>query len=188
MRALPTGWARLPKQLLPRLDFLFNAPRRQLMRAASVAGAIGLLGLMFNTHFGLYLDLAETRCLPARVYLGYPRTEFLERGDIVSFRADSQIMFGLMTGNRMAKVIAGVSGDHVLSDATGAFVNGVRVGDRNPLSLKNLTAKGKAPIDMDRDLADGEIFVVGTLPRSFDSRYWGVMPALSVDRLMVALF
>ena len=175
-------------KILPQLDFLVKAPRSEWIRAAAVIAAIGLFGLMFNTRFGIFLDVAETRCLPERVYVGYPRTTNLDRGGIVSFRAHNRVMFDLMTGNRIAKLIAGDPGDHVISNKDGAFVNGVMVGERNPTTLKNLAAKGKTPIDMDRVLQPGELFVVGTLPRSFDSRYWGVLPEASVDRLVKALF
>lgn len=188
MIASPVFASFVKLKFLSRLDFLLKAPRGELVRAAAVVAIIGLFGLMFNTRFGVFLDVAETRCMPERVYLGYPRTEKLERGDIVSFRANNRQMFDLMTGNRIAKIIAGIPGDHVVSNRDGAFVNGVQVGERNPISLKNLAAKGKTPIDIDRVLLPGELFVVGTLPRSFDSRYWGVLPEASVDRMVKALF
>lgn len=175
-------------KLLPRLDFLLKAPRRDLLRGGAVVVAIGLMGVMFKTQFGLFIDMAETRCLPERVYVGYPRTDILNRGDIVSFRANNRMMFDLMTGNRIAKIVAGVAGDYVKSNEMGTFVNGHKLGERSPISIKNLAAKGKQPLDVDRVLQPGEIFVLGTLPRSFDSRYWGVMAASSVDRLVIALF
>jgi conjugal transfer pilin signal peptidase TrbI len=174
-------------RVLPRLAFLVNAPKRELVKAGVVVGALGLFGLMFNTQFGVFLDLNETRCMPERLYVGFPRTETLKHGDIVSFRADNRMMFDLMTGNRVAKIVAGLPGDHVVSNAQGAFVNGVPVGQRNPISLQKLADKGKVPVNMDRVLQPGELFVVGTLPRSFDSRYWGVMPEARVDRLVKAI-
>lgn len=178
----------LRDRILPRLDFLIKAPKRELLRAAAIVAVLGLLGLIFNSQFGIFLDVAETRCMPERVYLGYPRTETLNRGDIVSFRANNRVMLDLFTGHRIAKIIAGVPGDRVVSNGDGAFVNGVKVGERNPISLKNLALKGKEPVNMDRILQPGELFVVGTLPRSFDSRYWGVLPEANVDRLVKALF
>lgn len=176
------------KKVHARLQFLIKAPRRELLRAAAVVSVLGLAGLAFNTQFGIFLDLAETRCLPERVYLGYPRSETLNRGDIVSFRANNRLMLDLLTGNRIAKIVAAVPGDYVVSNESGAFVNGVQVAQRNPASLANLASKGKAPINVDRVLEAGELFVVGTLPRSFDSRYWGVLPESNVDRLVKALF
>ena len=173
---------------LRHLDFLFKATRPELIRAGAVVLVFGIFGLMFNTQFGVFLDLSETRCMPEHVYLGYPRRDELERGDIVSFRASNRIMFDLMSGKRIAKIIAGVAGDYVTSNENGAFVNGVKVGERNPISLQNLNAKNKSPINMDRVLLPGELFLVGTLPRSFDSRYWGVASALSVDRLILPIF
>lgn len=174
-------------RFLPRLSFLTHAPKRELFKGGLVTVSIALFGLMFNTQFGLFLDLNEARCMPERLYVGFPRTQSLRHGDIVSFRADNRMMFDLMTGSRVAKIVAAMPGDHVVSNEEGAYVNGVLVAERNPISLQNLADKGKTPINLDRVLEEGEIFVVGTLPRSFDSRYWGVMPESRVDRLVKAI-
>lgn len=173
--------------ILPHFAFLFRASQKELIRAGSVVAILGALGLMFNTQYGIFLDVAETRCLPEYLYVGYPRGEELHRGDVVSFKANEHVMFNLMTGNRIAKVISGMAGDHVVSNSDGVFINGKLIAKRNPISLKNLAAKGKKPVDMDRVLEPGELFVMGTLPRSFDSRYWGVLRASTVDRLVKPL-
>jgi conjugal transfer pilin signal peptidase TrbI len=170
------------------LDFLFNVPRKDLIRATAVVTAIALLGLIFNTRFGLYVDFDEVRCMPERVYLGYPLSGQLRRGDIVSFRANNRQMFDLMTGKRVAKIVAAVAGDLVESNANGVFVNGKKVALRSSISIENLMKKNKQLVDMNRALEPGEIFVVGTHPRSFDSRYFGAIQASSVDRRVKALF
>ncbi|TXH34438.1 MAG: hypothetical protein E6Q94_04705 [Burkholderiaceae bacterium] len=175
------------KAVLPHFAFLFRATRRELITAGTVVVMLGSAGLFFNTQYGMFLDMAETRCLPEHLYLGYPRDAELKRGDVVSFKANDRIMFNIMTGKRIAKVIAGMPGDHVVSNSSGLFINGKFIAKRHPTSLKNLAAKGKQPVDIDRVLAPGELVVIGTLPRSFDSRYWGVLPASTVDRMVKPL-
>lgn len=170
-----------------RLRFLLDVPKRDRQRAVLVAIAIGVCGWVFNTRFGLFLDVAETRCMPEWLYLGYPKNRELQRGDVVSFRADNRMMFDLMTGRRIAKIVAAMPGDHVRSSAAGVYVNGQKVAARHAQSLSRLAELGKDPVDVDRMLNPGEIFVLGTLPRSFDSRYWGVLPESKVDRFVKAL-
>jgi len=175
------------ESILPHLAFLFKASRKELITAGTVVAMLGAVGLVFNTQYGMFLDMAETRCLPEHLYLGYPMEGELERGDVVSFKANDRIMFSMMNGKRIAKMIAGMPGDHVVSNSSGLFINGKFIAKRHPTSLKNLAAKGKQPVDIDRVLAPGELFVIGTLPRSFDSRYWGVLPASTVDRMVKPL-
>lgn len=175
------------ESVLPHFAFLFEATQKELITAGTVVAMLGAVGLVFNTQYGMFLDIAETRCLPEHLYLGYPREAELKRGDVVSFKANDRIMFNIMTGKRIAKVVAGMQGDHVVSNSSGLFINGKFIAKRHPTSLKNLAAKGKKPVDMDRVLATGELVVIGTLPRSFDSRYWGVLPASTVDRMVKPL-
>jgi len=184
LRMLRSPVSFVRESVLPHFAFLFNASQRELITAGSIVAILGALGLVFNTQYGVFLDMAETRCLPEYLYVGYPREAELKRGDVVSFKANDQIMFNIMTGKRIAKMIAGMPGDHVVSNSSGLFINGKFIAKRHPISLKNLAAKGKQPMDMDRVLAPGELVVIGTLPRSFDSRYWGVLPASTVDRMV----
>lgn len=171
-------------RVIPHFSFLLKASKAEKIKAGVIAGLIGTFGLMFNTQFGVFLDVAETRCMPEYIYLGYPKVGQINKGDVVSFRANSRQMFDLMTGKRIAKIVAGTAGDHVVSNQDGVFVNGTFIAKRNSISLQNLSAKGMQPVNLDKVLAEGELFVIGTLPRSFDSRYWGVLPESSVDRFI----
>ena len=171
-----------------KLDFLLKSSKREKQKAFAVIFTIGLFGWIFNTYFGFFIDLTEVRCMPQTVYLGYPYTGELHKGDVISYRASNRVMLDLMTGRRIAKIVAGLPGDHVISDKDGLRINGQLVAERNPISLTNLTAKGKKALDIDKVLQEGEVLVIGKLPRSFDSRYWGVLPAKYIDRRIVPLF
>ena len=171
-----------------KLRFLTHAPKREYRRAGIVIIAIAVFGWMFNTHFGLYLDLSEIRCMPEHLYAGYPRTDApLKAGDVVSFKASNRVMLDLMTGKRIAKIVAATAGDHVVSNENGVWINGKPVLERNPISLEKLAEKHKTPVNLNKVLEPGELFVIGTLPRSFDSRYWGVLPERYVDRKVLPI-
>jgi conjugal transfer pilin signal peptidase TrbI len=171
-----------------KFEFLTRASKGQLLRAAGLTTVFAMAGVWFGQNSGVFIDVSDIRCLPEYVYIGYPKTKSFERGQIVSFIATERTMFGLFTGKRAAKIIAGLPGDMILSNDSGAYVNGTKVGDRSSVTVKNLTNKHLVAINMNRRLLPGELFVVGTLPRSFDSRYWGPVPSADVDRLVKAVF
>ena len=173
--------------LAKKFAFLTQSSKAQLIRAAALTAATATATLLFTAYSGLYIDISENRCMPEHVYLSYPRPDILERGQVVSFIATDRTMMGLFTGKRAAKIIAGLPGDMVVSDEQGAYVNGIKLGDRSPITLKNMAAKNLVAANMSRRLGPGELFVMGTMPRSFDSRYWGPMPAADVDRLVKGL-
>lgn len=187
MKLLPSVGKDSRKGLRSRLDFLIHAPKRELIKAGAVVAIFAGLSGYFSAQYGVFLDLAETRCMPEYLYLGYPKAEVLQRGDIVSFVVTDKTLLGLFVGQRLAKIIAGVPGDHVVSTEDGVYINGKLIAQRTELTLTKMKNKRIAPVNMDRQLQAGELFVVGTLPMSFDSRYWGVLAAGDVDRMVKAV-
>lgn len=175
------------KTIGAKLAFLVNAPKAELIRALLVIPVVGGLVYGFSDNFGLYLDTAETRCLPETVYVGYPRSSQLKHGDVVSFIATDTQMFGIYTGKRIAKVITGMTGDTIRSDESGVWVNGKQIALRSDVTLAKLQVRSLAPLNINRKLEVGELFVMGTMPRSFDSRYWGVLHDSDVERLVKPL-
>ena len=126
--------------------------------------------------------------MPEYLYAAEPRDGAgIKRGDVVSYVAATDEMLGLMAGKRIAKVVMGVPGDYVVSNESGVTINGKFIAARSEQSLVNMAKKGVKPISMDRALLPGEIFVMGTLPRSFDSRYWGPMQASHIDKFVTPL-
>lgn len=182
----------LDQKVIDRLAFLTKGTKQELIRSAIVIVSLGLFGFLFSTFFsryGIFFDLAETRCMPAWVYVGYPKTPTLQRGDIVSFNVkDATTPIKIFNGQRLAKIIAGMPGDLVESNEEGVKINGKPIALRNPISLSKMAEKKMVPINVNRVLQPGELFVMGTLPRSFDSRYWGILQATEVERMVKAVF
>lgn len=169
------------------LGFMVRVKEKERKKALMVL-AITFFGVIgFSNFFGIFLDTSELRCLPERVYLGYPKLRDPRIGDIVSFVSTEREALGIFRGHRLAKIVMAMGGDKVVSDERGVFINGKFIAVRSPISLQKLKDRKLTPINMDRVLQPGEIFLMGTLPRSFDSRYWGVVPEAIVERYVLAV-
>lgn len=142
--------------------------------------ALALIGpgaWWFSHHYRLFDErtFGERRCLPFRFYLVDLTDHTLKRGDYVVFTAQRMEPF-YAAGTLVAKRVKGVPGDHVLVNGAGVWVNGAysgallhaRVGER-------LWRMGHRPEEFARDerVPAHDLWVMGTHPRSFDSRYWG---------------
>ena len=169
------------------LGFLIRIDRKQMLHAALTLVLTIAFTAMFAKWFGVFIDTSEVRCMPERVYVGYPKTRESHVGDMVSFVSTDRETLGLFRGIRVGKIVKAQAGDWVVSDARGVFINGVFIASRNPISLDKLKTLKVTPINMNRVLKPGELFLMGTLPRSFDSRYWGVVNESMIDRFLKAV-
>ncbi|OLP04588.1 S26 family signal peptidase [Rhodoferax antarcticus] len=169
------------------LGFMVRVQEKERNRAILVLAVtfFGVIG--FSNFFGVFIDTSELRCLPERVYIGYPKLHEPRIGDIVSFVSTEREALGIFRGHRLAKIVMAQGGDRVVSDERGVFINGKFIADRSPVSLQKLKERKLDPININRVLQPGELFLMGTLPRSFDSRYWGVVPDRLVERYVLAV-
>ncbi len=93
------------------------------------------------------------------------------RGTLVAFKTDVRMRPWFQPGTLFIKQVVAVPGDTVEVSEAGLQVNGRRVADALPLAT---TLKTSAQA-LSRRVAvlQGQVWVVGTSPDSFDSRYWG---------------
>jgi conjugal transfer pilin signal peptidase TrbI len=169
------------------LGFLIRVERKEKIKAAYVLVLTIITVMVFAKFFPLFIDTSELRCLPERVYIGYPKTRDTAVGDIVSFVSTERQTFGIFRGHRLAKIVMAKAGDRVTSNEQGVSINGKFIAVRSEISLQKLKDRKLTPLNMDRVLEPGEIFLMGTMPRSFDSRYWGVIHEQDVDRFVKAI-
>jgi conjugal transfer pilin signal peptidase TrbI len=169
------------------LGFIIRVERKDKIKASIVLVGTMVAVIAFSKFFGVFIDTSELRCLPERVYIGYPKTRTTEVGDIVSFVSTERQTFGLFRGHRLAKIVMAKAGDRVISNEQGVFINGKFVAKRSEISLGKLKDRKLEPLNMDRVLEPDELFLMGTMPRSFDSRYWGVIHEQDIDRLVKAI-
>lgn len=176
--------------VVDRLRFLSNASTK--VKAWSVLALIGfyLAGQVVGSNFKIYIDNEEIRCMQERLYIGYPYSpmEPLRKGQIVQFKPGQIYMFGLFEKSTVGKKVAGLPGDLVETRGDDVFINNKLVGSYNPIVMEKLKAKGFAPLVFNKRLEHGEVFVMGDLPRSFDSRYWGPIKQAHVSGLAKAVF
>lgn len=127
----------------------------------------------FRKHYQIGLDIAPTRCMPERLYwikLGAPKA--VQRGDVIAFIAPKGLMVEPFEGKMIAKQVAGLPGDTVRVANDRAYVNGKYIGD---LVLNQKLGRGPGDFDRVEVVPPGKLFVIGTLPRSYDGRYWGFL-------------
>lgn len=167
-----------------------SARRRFLaysLLGAFVAFAVAEVGVgVFNQHYSIGVDWQKTRCLPWRVYfIDYEIPRDFQRGMYVAFRPDLDQMGLRFSGQTIGKMVGAVAGDRVEIKDDVAYVNGEFVG-----RLDLLEKLGAQPRQYDRELIvpQGKLFMVGTEPRSFDSRYWGFLDQSRVTGVVKPLF
>jgi conjugative transfer signal peptidase TraF len=118
-----------------------------------------------------------------------------QRGDIVEVcppapvahyaREHGIVGRGLCAGwnGTLLKVLAGVAGDDVDFESRGVYVNGLLWPQSAPRPIvAPFRAHGR------HRLRQGEIVVLGLNPRSYDSRYYGAIPAASIVGRAFPLF
>ena len=169
--------------LLARIEFLRKITSKQLLGFAFGILSCAWLGHLFNESFGIMLDVSEIRCLPETVYVGYPSDGAIQKGDLVSFVATPANMAGLFVGSRIIKQVAAVPGDLVETQEDGlVLINGRPSGRRNEITLQKMQKRGAQLVSFSGVVPAGHYFVMGTLPRSFDSRYWGLLEGRLIDK------
>lgn len=147
-----------------------------LARSAVALGLCAVVIALPATRYRLWSDpVVGEHCLPFRGYLVDLWDRAVGRGDYVVFRSRGTEPF-YSEGTRMLKRIVGVPGDHVVVNRQGVFVNGQFMGGllqaQRGGRLWRL-GKGVDQFTRDESIPLNHWWVMGTHPRSFDSRYWG---------------
>lgn len=150
---------------------------RATIAAAGVFLAAGFVISVLVSHYTIGVDLQKRACLPWRVYLiekGTPAA--ISGGDVIQFTA--RRMGHGFDGRHVIKMIAGVPGDRVVVKGDRVTVNGR---DYGALDLIGKLQRRPGGFDRVEQVPAGSVFVVGTEPRSYDSRYWGMVKIEEID-------
>jgi conjugative transfer signal peptidase TraF len=136
--------------------------------------------------FGSRLRVNFTASMPLGIYRLEPlRNSDVARGMIVAVCAPGEaadlgrLRGYLSTGpcpddtEPLLKVAAGVPGDHVAVSAEGVAVNGCLLPDSRPIALDRAGRRVPPWPRGDYRLGQGQVWLYGSNPRSWDSRYWG---------------
>lgn len=154
-------------------------------RAALVALAVACIWGSANaahSNWRLAHDRSENACLdPYRWFLvSLGRPAVAAKGQIVTFETSGIALY--KDGTLFTKQVLAGAGALVRATPEGVEVDG-RFLPYTERAIKRLAAAG-APLARDQShvyrVRDGEIFVIGTNPLSYDSRYYGPVPVSSV--------
>lgn len=130
----------------------------------------------FSKHYRIAYDAVEgAHCLPHSVFLVSLKNHRLERGDYVAF-VSKQMQPFYKDGTQVVKLLAGVPGDPVAVNESGVWVDGVHWGGLlHAQEGGRLWKMGRHAADYRRQevVPEHRLWVLGTHPRSYDSRYWG---------------
>lgn len=144
-----------------------------LLRSLPLLAVVLGTGAYLGNRFHLGIDDQQELCLAGghRWFLIDRQDLNLWRGDRVAFRADGRLAPWIPVGRVVVKQVAGVAGDRVAVTTAGITVNDRPVAEGLALSGK----LGQSPQAFIRTetVPGGALWVIGTQPKSFDSRYWG---------------
>jgi len=135
-------------------------------------------------HFGF--DPQENRCLPWRLFIvrtAAPTS--VHRGTLYQYYAEHIPL--MPEGTRVVKYAAAVAGDTVDVDADGVRINGTNWGPLNSLVLDkaHLTVQ---QVTKHYVVPAGKVLMLGTLPRSYDGRYFGLIPTQQLSGKAFAIW
>jgi len=126
----------------------------------------------FANHYSFLYDAQPIRCIPEYKAYFLKKNQPITKGAIYAFRAKGLMPF-FPDGARLGKYVIAVGGDHVEINENGVFVNG----ELKTTGFVLANKLGKKPESFYKTFAmpEGKAFFVGTAPRSYDSRYWGLV-------------
>lgn len=146
-----------------------------LLKSLPVLALVLGLGAYLEDRFHLGIDDQRELCLPGghRWFLIDRHDQNLWRGDLVAFRADARMAPWFPVGRTVVKIVTGVGGDRVSVGLRQSLVNGEAVAEG--LALAEKLGRPAPQYVRDETVPGGALWVTGTHPQSFDSRYWGVV-------------
>lgn len=159
---------------------------RFALKAGALLAALYAGCAYVTDRYRIGIDPQISRCLPdTRVVLIDRWDRNVKRGQLVAFAANGLSPY-FKNGTTMVKVVEGVSGDRVAVNEAAVTVNGARVGE----GLALARTLGRPAGDFVRDIvvSPGSIWVMGRTIDSYDSRYWGELPAAQIIGRAYRLF
>ncbi|MBW1952097.1 MAG: signal peptidase I [Deltaproteobacteria bacterium] len=142
-----------------------------------ILGLLYALWWWFASHYVIVISRGKP-CLPGRIYLVNHQARQIDRGDLIMFHTDDRTGPFYPAGTKFVKKVFGLPGDQVEIDTCGQ----VRISGRDyrfnsalePQVVEILDRK-MSDFALDIKIPAGSYFVMGTLPDSYDSRYWGLV-------------
>ena len=141
----------------------------------------------FQTHYYIGVDSQQYRCIDARLFVVDLNKRNPERDQIFAFYAANAEPV-IKDGELLAKYIRGMPGDKVtITPDEKIYVNDKLIAE-GMAHLHGLNPKNARKFFGSRVLGEDEYWVMGTLPLSFDSRYYGPIKESQIRGRAYAIF
>jgi len=157
-----------------------RGPKKHLTFTFVINMTVGMLmaGMIFSEVVGAFVHVGITnqsiKCLPGTAFIiRQSPPDTYRRGQIIAYRSRGLAPL-LPDGQIVAKLVAGVPGDKVEVTAQGISINGTYWGPLNAIVLEK-SGKTAESVTRSFEIPEGELLLLGTLPRSYDGRYWGTV-------------
>ncbi|NVP00690.1 signal peptidase I [Photobacterium damselae subsp. damselae] len=148
---------------------------------------IGLI-LFFKvlaSNINLYVDTQKEKCLPYTYYLFIKGVSEYKSGSIYSFESKNIPFF--KDGSRLGKILLAKEGDLITINKDGLFVNEHLITKDTLVHAKKLN-KEVSSFYTSYTIPKGKLFMYGTAPNSFDSRYYGLIDSKSLTGRLIPLW
>ena len=154
-----------------------------LIKSAKKAGlalfflVCSLLILASVLNLRLLYDQQEVACLPFKfAVVRYHHVDEFHRGDILAFTPPDMQMGDIFNEKIIVKMVGGVPGDTMAIKDGKMSINGVFFGPMDIVkSAASYMKRDVASFERTETVPPGKLLMVGTLPRTFDGRYWGFL-------------
>jgi conjugal transfer pilin signal peptidase TrbI len=156
-------------------------------------------------YYAVMVSRREHRCLPWTYFILKKNTIPRGRGDLISFKGEGIPNFA--DGVRFVKMVAGLPGDVIETEifSEDEREKHTRIIEKDGMTIKqrlqgrvylhrkdhgetlSLDAVEKdtlgrnLPLIKEQTIPGGKFFVIGTVPRTYDSRYWGLVDEKQVS-------
>jgi conjugal transfer pilin signal peptidase TrbI len=163
-------------------------PRGFILRAVLALSLVLAAGAYLATRFRVGYDDQAHQCLPPhRLFLIDRHDRTVTRGSLVAFAAlGSQMGPWFRDGQVVVKRAVGVPGDTVAVGLDSVQINEVEVG--KGLALAHTVKRSPSDFVRADVVRPSHLWVMGATADSFDSRYWGFLPAARVIGRAYALW
>lgn len=139
------------------------------------------LAAIFNVRIGFGAQTVD--CIDGLIHLvRYSTPETIDKGEYIVFVAPDQ-MGGKFKGHLVIKKVGAVAGDTIRIDNGKLYVNDTFVNQVDgEVTYKAAKYLGVSEQSFNRTetVPNGYVLAIGTKPRSYDGRYWGVLPISNV--------
>ena len=159
-------------------------------RFLGLVAALGAAAFYVSERYTLGIDFQKFRCLPEIVYLidtwSTPTASEIEKGDYIAVHLDPEQLPAYVTRTDQVwikRVVANEPGTVMEVRHDGVFFEKDGERWRHGTALEGAERLGRSEAEFVRDetLAEGEMFLMGDLPLSYDARYFG---AVSEDNVI----